>query len=83
PIAARDARTIVELAQSVAAVHLIALCQALDLRGTGKMGPRTREAHRMVRERVPFLEADRRMEEDIRRVVEMIRSRELSRALGF
>src|SRR5512133_3160810 len=32
-IAARDARSIVELAQHIAAVHLIAVCQALDLRG--------------------------------------------------
>ncbi|QYJ15015.1 Histidine ammonia-lyase [Rubrobacter xylanophilus DSM 9941] len=82
-IAARDARTIVELVQNVAAIHLVAVCQALDLRGSQEMSPRTREAHRMVRERVPFLDGDRRMEEDIRRVVEMIRSRELSRALGF
>ncbi|WP_143527261.1 aromatic amino acid ammonia-lyase [Rubrobacter xylanophilus] len=82
-IAARDARTIVELVQNVAAIHLIAVCQALDLRGRQEMSPRTREAHRMVRERVSFLDGDRRMEEDIRRVVEMIRSRELSRALGF
>ena len=32
-IAARDARTIVEIAENVAAIHLIACCQALELRG--------------------------------------------------
>ena len=32
-IAARDARSIVELAQNIAAIHLIAACQALELQG--------------------------------------------------
>ena len=41
-IAARDARSIVELAQNVAAVHLIAVCQALDLRGPEKASAGTR-----------------------------------------
>src|SRR5215207_11735608 len=35
-IAARDARSIIELAQNVAAIHLLAVCQALDLRGAQK-----------------------------------------------
>ncbi len=35
-IAARDARSIVELAQNVAAIHLLAATQALDLRGPEK-----------------------------------------------
>src|SRR5207248_10097402 len=55
-IAARDARSIVELAQNVAAIHLIACCQALELRGTDRCSPRTREAFRVVRERVAFLD---------------------------
>ena len=32
-IAACDARSIFELAQNVAAIHLLACCQALELRG--------------------------------------------------
>ena len=40
-IAARDARTIVELAQNIAAIHLIACCQALELRGVERCSPRT------------------------------------------
>jgi histidine ammonia-lyase len=79
-IAARDARSIVELARNVAAVHLIAVCQALDLRGPQKASAGTRAVHALVRERVPFLEADRRTDLDIAAAVELIRSGELSRA---
>jgi histidine ammonia-lyase len=77
-IAARDARTIVELAQNIAAIHLIACCQALELRGVQRCGPRTGEAFRLVRARVAFLDADRYMDDDIAAVVDLIRSGSLS-----
>ena len=73
-IAARDARTIVELAQNIAAIHLIACAQALELRGAERCSPLTRRAYALVRERVPFLDGDRYMDEDIAAVVEMIRA---------
>ena len=76
-IAARDARTIVELAQQVLAIHLLALCQALDLRGVEYMGPRTQAVYQLIRKAVPFVEQDRRMDVDIEQVVRMIRSKEL------
>ena len=44
-IAARDARSIVEILQHIAAIHLIAIAQALDLRGVEKASPKAREAH--------------------------------------
>ncbi len=80
-IAARDARAIVELTQNIASIHLIALCQALDLRGTRGMSPKTRAAHGLVRERVPFLDGDRRMEGDVEEGVGLIRSGELRDAV--
>jgi len=80
-IAARDARTIVEILQHITAIHLIAIAQALDLRGVDKASPKAREAHRLIRARVAFLEADRRMDRDIDSVVELIRSGELSAVL--
>jgi phenylalanine ammonia-lyase len=76
-IAARDARSIVELAQNVLAIHLIAVCQALDLRGVDKASPATRRAHELVRGRIAFLDGDRRMDRDIGEAVELIRSGEL------
>ena len=56
-IAARDARSIVEIAQHIAAIHLIALAQALDLRGVEQASPKVREAHALIRARVAFLDA--------------------------
>jgi histidine ammonia-lyase/phenylalanine ammonia-lyase len=81
-IAARDARTIVEIAQNVAAIHLIACCQALELRGVERCSPRTQEAFRLVREHVAFLDRDRYMDEDIATTVDLIRSGALSALAG-
>src|ERR671911_587727 len=78
-IAARDARSIIELAQNVAAIHLLAVCQALDLRGAQKASPKTRAVHELVRSRVPFLEGDRRMDADIEEIVDLIKSGEVSK----
>jgi histidine ammonia-lyase/phenylalanine ammonia-lyase len=78
-IAARDARTIVEIAQNIAAIHLIACCQALELRGVKRCSPRTYEPFRMVREHVAFLSGDRYMDGDIAATVDMIRSGAISR----
>jgi histidine ammonia-lyase/phenylalanine ammonia-lyase len=81
-IAARDARTIVELAQDITAIHVIALCQALDLRGVDDASPKTRAAHDLVRAHVSFLDGDRRMHADIRAVAELIRSGTLTRTVA-
>jgi phenylalanine ammonia-lyase len=81
-IAARDAHTIVELARNIAAIHLIACCQALELRGSELCSPRTREAFGLVRSRVAFLDADRYMDEDIASMVDLIQSGALSAAIG-
>ncbi|MBV9309398.1 MAG: aromatic amino acid lyase [Solirubrobacterales bacterium] len=81
-IAARDARTIVELAQDIAAIHLIACCQALELRGVERCSPRTRIAFELVRERVAFLDGDRAMEDDIAAAAELIRSGTLLAAVS-
>jgi len=81
-IAARDARSIVELAQNVAAIHLLACCQALELRGVEKCSPRTQEAFRLVREHVPFLDGDRYVDVDIATTVELIQSGAVSALVG-
>jgi histidine ammonia-lyase/phenylalanine ammonia-lyase len=81
-IAARDARTIVELAENIAAIHLIACCQALELRGVDRCSPRTRRAFELVRERVSFLDGDRYLDEEIARTVELIRSGQLSKLVA-
>jgi histidine ammonia-lyase/phenylalanine ammonia-lyase len=82
PIAARDARNIVGLTREVTAIHLLAACQALDLRGTDEMSPRTRAVHELVRSAVPFVDSDRRMDQDIAAVVELIRTGAVAEAAG-
>jgi phenylalanine ammonia-lyase len=77
-IAARDARSIVELAENIAAIHLMACCQALELRGIEHASPATQEAFRLVRERVAFVDRDRYLDEDIAAAADLIRSGSLS-----
>ena len=76
-IGARDARSIVDLAQNIIAIHLLACCQALELRGIDQASPRTRVAWERVREHVTFLDRDRRLDRDIATAVELIRSGDL------
>ncbi|MFE3880909.1 histidine ammonia-lyase [Kitasatospora sp. NPDC059146] len=71
-IAARDARTVVELVREVAAIHLLALCQAADLRGPERLSGPTAAVHAVVRAVSPVLDRDRGMERDIALVAELI-----------
>ncbi len=80
-IAARDARSIIELVQEVVAIHLLALCQAMDLRGPENMSPKTQAAYRLIRAVVPFVDRDRRMDTDIKHVVHLIRTSAFQRAI--
>ena len=73
-IAARDARSIVELTQNIAAIHLMACCQALELRGIEQCSAPTVDAFEIVRERIPFMDRDRYPDVDIAATVELIQS---------
>ena len=81
-IAARDARSIVELAEPIAAIHLIASCQALELRGVERASSTARAIHELVRTRIDFLHRDRRLDRDIQAAVALIRSGELAEVAG-
>lgn len=82
-ISARGARDIVLLTREVAAIHLLAACQALDLRGVEGMSPRTRPVHDLIRSCVPSLTEDRKMDRDIATVVELISSGRIAAAAGI
>ncbi|WP_249028305.1 aromatic amino acid ammonia-lyase [Saccharopolyspora spinosa] len=73
-IAARDARTVVELVREITAITLLAGCQAVDLRGAGQLGHGTKAAYDVIREHVPFVDVDRRLDGDLATVAELIRS---------
>jgi len=81
-IAARDARSIVELVQEVAAVHLLSLCQAADLRGLDCLSPVTATAHQFVRKLSDFVDRDRPLDTDLGRATAAIRSGELRRVVA-
>ena len=81
-IAARDARSIVGLVQEVAAVHLLSLCQAADLRGLDCLSPMNAAAYQFVRKISDFVDRDRPLEGDLARATAAIRSGELLRVIA-
>jgi histidine ammonia-lyase/phenylalanine ammonia-lyase len=81
-IAARDARDVVELVLQIAALHLAALCQAVELRGADRLAPATRAAFELVRKHVPFVGADRRLDAEIAAVADAVRSGALREAVA-
>jgi histidine ammonia-lyase len=73
-IAARDCLRILELAETVAAIGLLAVAQAMDLRAEERPSGPNRALRRAVREVIPMLDADRRQDLDIARILEVLRS---------
>ncbi|MGW7074712.1 aromatic amino acid lyase [Streptomyces sp. NPDC054866] len=82
-ISARDARTVNGLVREVAAIHLLALAQALDLRGVEKASPAIRAVHALIREHSAFVTHDRRLDQDIAAVIGLIETGSLRRAAGI
>jgi histidine ammonia-lyase len=72
-IAARDLRRVLELTEAVSIVHLLAVCQAMDLRGGPRDGTRAALLYGAVRSRVPIVEEDRPMDVDIQRLLAALR----------
>ena len=79
--AARQAREVAELHKRVTAIHLLILCQAADLRGADKLAPGTRRVYDAVREVSTYVEGDRELRDDIERVVGLIDSGTLVKAV--
>jgi histidine ammonia-lyase len=76
-IAARDCQRVLELTETVAIVELLALCQAVDLRGPDTCKRRSRALHGAVRALVPMNEGDRRQDLDITAILALYRRGEL------
>lgn len=72
-IAARQTRDVIELVERCCAIHLLAACQAADLRGAEKLGG-SRVIYDRIRAVSPFVERDRELDVDIYAVAEMIHS---------
>lgn len=72
-IAARKAREILGNARTVLALELLAACQALDLRqAAADLSPAGAAVYRLVRSRVPMVERDRIMQDDMAQAAAMI-----------
>lgn len=76
-IASRDLLRILELSETVAAMLTLAVCQAVELRGLERCGPRAAAMHAAVRAHIPALGADRRQDRDIQTVAALARWDEL------
>ena len=77
-IAARECLRILELTETVAAIHALALCQAVDLRGGEARAARSLALRDAVRKHVPMNVADRRQDHDIQTVLELHRRGQLT-----
>ena len=80
--AARHTRDVVTLVEKVAAIHLIVLCQAADLRGPDKLSRLTRLVYERIRAMVPMLETDRPMADDVAAVLDLLRTGVLTDSLA-
>jgi histidine ammonia-lyase len=76
-IAARDCLRVLELGETVAAVHTLAVCQAVDLREGDADALRSCAMRDAVRKAVPMNVADRRQDVDIAQVLARYKAGEL------
>ena len=78
--AARKAFRILENAEQVLAIELLAACQGLDLLRPLRSSPPLEAAHRAVRRKIPRLDSDRVIADDLLRMVELLRSKQVLQA---
>ena len=72
-IAARDCRRVLELTETVAAIGLLAACQAVDLRNGGSQLRTPLALRDAVRKVAETVVEDRRQDRDIERVLGLLR----------
>ena len=80
-IAARQCAAVVRNFETVVAIELLVAAQALDFRRPLGFGRGTAIAHKLLRERVKHLDADRDLSIDIAAALELVRSGELVAAV--
>ena len=77
PLSARRLADMTQLCARVAAIEFVVAAQAVDLRAAAGPGPLglgtgTDRAYRMIRELVPFTQADSTLPADLEPVVELV-----------
>ena len=72
-IAARKGRDIIENVQRVLATEIMAACQAIDFREGYTLGTGTKEAYKIVRENVEFIEIDKVMYTELDKITKLVK----------
>jgi len=72
PLSARRLADMTSLCARVAAIEFVVAAQAIDLRAPGQLGLGTGRAYRMIRELVPFTQADGTLPADLEPLVELV-----------
>ena len=72
PLSARRLADMIQLCARVAAIEFVVAAQAIDLRAPGQLGLGTGRAYRMVRELVPFTQADGTLPPDLEPLVDLV-----------
>jgi histidine ammonia-lyase len=80
PLSARRLAEMVRLCARVAAIELVVAAQAVDLRVSGQLGLGTGRAYRMIRQLVPFTQADGTLPDDLEPVVDLVTGGRLNEA---
>lgn len=73
--AALDLKAAVENLENLAAILLLAATQAVELRGIGGAGVKTKKIHKLIRQKVAFFKKDRPLAEDIEAIVKLVKAR--------
>jgi histidine ammonia-lyase len=71
--AAQKAMQILENVEYIVAIELLCVAQAIEFRGSEKLGKGTKIAYATVRKAVPMVKGDRVLSDDIERIREIIR----------
>ncbi len=72
PLSARRLADMIALSARVVAIEFVVAAQAIDLRAPGQLGLGTGRAYRMIRELVPFTQADGTLPADLEPLVELV-----------
>jgi len=73
--AAQKTMQILENTETIVAIELLCAAQAIDFRGSRKLGKGTKIAHATIRRIVPALKEDRVLSEDIEKLRQTVRKR--------
>eukprot|EP00298_Acanthocystis_sp_HF-20_P012009 c19678_g1_i1.p1 GENE.c19678_g1_i1~~c19678_g1_i1.p1 ORF type:complete len:498 (-),score=212.74 c19678_g1_i1:37-1323(-) len=80
--AARKALRVVEHVEFVVAIELLCACQAIDFLRPLTSTPALESVHSLVRSKIPHVDRDRVLADDIQKAAEMLRKNEIIKAVS-